>query len=558
MGSEAIWNFVIVGAGPAGCALAVNLARSTTRPQVLLLEAGMRGDDKSLRVDGQRWNTFLNKEVNWGYKTVPQENCNGRQIDYSQDKVLGSTAINFSVFIVRARDDYDEWATVVGDELYKWDRMQPRFRHLETFDTTISDPKNAKYAGPKSSDHGSQGALRVGFASEWEQDLPLMLDVFEQAGLVPHKGRRTTAADLLDTAPENLTVITESPVQRIVLDGKKAIGVKCNGKLYRASKEVILAAGALGSPKILLDSGIGPANQLENLQISVVEHLPSVGQGLKDHLYVPLCFQRKTETNDRNAFFGDNAAMDRAMAQWMKDGTGPWSRYSCQIAAGFFKSDNLLASAELRALPLSVQDFLKRETVPHYELLAHSPNHLVFPGVVKDYIYVCMGVFLMNEQHSGEVRLQSSNPDDPLLFNPKFLSHPFDRRACIEILRDALQVTKHESFQKDTVAPMIVPPSESDDGLFEFWKNTVGSVWHIVGIVRVGRHGDADAAVDSRFRVFGIENLRVADMSVVPGLLSTHLQVPAYMIGMTCAEVLVEEYDLHSAKRQSSRGCIPV
>lgn len=214
----------------------------------------MRGDDKSLRVDGQRWNTFLNKEVNWGYKTVPQENCNGRQIDYSQDKVLGSTAINFSVFIVRARDDYDEWATVVGDELYKWDRMQPRFRRLETFDTTISDPKNAKYAGPKSSDHGSQGALRVGFASEWEQDLPLMLDVFEQAGLVrnpdsnsgnpigmalmvnsAHKGRRTTAADLLDTAPENLTVITESPVQRIVVDGKKAIGVKCNGKLCKSS-----------------------------------------------------------------------------------------------------------------------------------------------------------------------------------------------------------------------------------------------------------------------------------------------------------------------------------
>lgn len=168
-----------------------------------------------------------------------------------------------------------------------------------------------------------------------------------------------------------------------------------------------------------------------------------------------------------------------------------------------------------------------------------------------------MGVFLMKEQSSGEVRLQSSNPDDPLLFNPKFLSHPFDRRAGIEILRDALQVTKHESFQKDTVAPMIVPPSESDDDLFEFWKNTVGSVWHIVGTFKMGRPGDADAAVDSRFRLFGIENLRVADMSVVPVLLSTHLQVPAYMIGMTCAEVLVKEYDLNSAKRQSSRGCIP-
>jgi choline dehydrogenase-like flavoprotein len=108
--------------------------------------------------------------------------------------------------------------------------------------------------------------------------------------------------------------------------------------------------------------------------------------------------------------------------------------------------------------------------------LTHFPIHLVFPDVVKDYSYVCMGVFLMNEQSSGEVRLQSSNPDDPLLFDPKFLSHPFDRRACIEIFRDALQVTEHESFQKDTVAPMVVPPSESDDDHLEFWKNTVGSV----------------------------------------------------------------------------------
>jgi choline dehydrogenase-like flavoprotein len=133
--------------------------------------------------------------------------------------------------------------------------MQPRFRRLEAFDSTIAEPKNAKYAGPKSSDHGSQGALRVGFASEWEQDLPLMLDVFEQAGLVRNpdsnsgnpigmalmvnsadRGRRITAADLLDTAPDTLKVITRSPVQRIALEGKKAIGVKCNGKQCKSSK----------------------------------------------------------------------------------------------------------------------------------------------------------------------------------------------------------------------------------------------------------------------------------------------------------------------------------
>jgi choline dehydrogenase-like flavoprotein len=220
------------------------------------LEAGIRGDDKSLHVDGLRWNTFLNKEMNWGYKTVPQEHCNGRQLDYSRGKVLGgSTAINFGIFTVGSRDEYDEWATVVGDELYKWDRMQARLRRLEAFDSSILEPKNAKYAAPKASDHGSQGALRVGFASEWEQDLPLMMDVFEEAGLVrnpdqnsgnpmgmaltvntANKGRRTTAADLLAMAPENLKIITESPVQKVVLDGKKAIGVECNGKQCRFPK----------------------------------------------------------------------------------------------------------------------------------------------------------------------------------------------------------------------------------------------------------------------------------------------------------------------------------
>jgi choline dehydrogenase-like flavoprotein len=131
-----------------------------------------------------------------------------------------------------------------------------------------------------------------------------------------------------------------------------------------------------------MHSGIGPADQLEQFGISVVEHLPSVGQALKDHLLHPLCFQRRPETNDRNAFFGDNAAMEQAMAQWMKDGTGPWSRYSCQIGAGFFKSERLVASAGFQALPPSVQDFLKRETVrvvylfPHASHLSRDPQRL--------------------------------------------------------------------------------------------------------------------------------------------------------------------------------------
>lgn len=241
--------------GPAGCALASTLARSAKRPQVLLLEAGCRNEDKNLRVDGQRWTTFMNGDMNWGYKTTPQEHCNGRQIDYSRGKVLGgSSAINFGVYTVGARDDYDEWASLVGDESFSWNSMQKRFKRLETFHGTIADEKNAKYAGPKSSDHGSGGDLRVGYAAEWEQDLPLMMDVFEQAGLArnpdhnsgdplgmalvinsSHQGQRVTATDLLRNSPDNLSIITETPVRRLILDGLKAIGVETAGSQCRSA-----------------------------------------------------------------------------------------------------------------------------------------------------------------------------------------------------------------------------------------------------------------------------------------------------------------------------------
>ncbi|KAF9884222.1 hypothetical protein FE257_001954 [Aspergillus nanangensis] len=565
--SVTTWDFVVVGGGPAGCALASTLARSAKRPQVLLLEAGCRNDDKNLKVDGQRWATFMNGDMNWGYKTTPQEHCNGRQIDYSRGKVLGgSSAINFGVYTVGARDDYNEWATAVGDDAFSWDRMQARFKRLETFNGAIADTKNAKYAAPKSSDHGLQGGLRVGYAAEWEEDLPLMMDVFEQAGLAhngdhnsgdplgmslvinsSHQGQRVTATDLLLDAPDNLTIITESPVQRVILEGTKAVGVEAKGSKYFASKEVILTAGSLDTPKILMHSGIGPAAELEKFQLPLVKDLPAIGQGLRDHFFAPLCFLRDPSTNDRNQFFGDQAAMDSGLEQWKKDGTGPWARHSCQISAGWLKSDRVTASEEFKALPASTQEFMQRETVPHYEFMTHFPLHLINPEVTKDYSYVCLLVFLMNEQSSGEVRLQSNNPDDPLLFDPKFLSHPFDRRACIEIFREALQVTKHKAFQKDTVSTLIAPASESDEDILEFWKNTLGSSWHMSGTVKMGKVGDSDAAVDSQFRVFGIESLRIADMSVLPVLTNNHTQATAYVTGVSCADCLIEEYGLSSA-----------
>ncbi|KAJ6152279.1 hypothetical protein N7497_006598 [Penicillium chrysogenum] len=535
------YDFVIVGGGPAGCALAAGLAKSAERPQVLLLEAGGRNDDNALRVDGKRWTTFMEGKLNWGYKTTPQEHCNGR-----------------------ARDDYNEWASAVGDDTFGWKEMQTRFKNLETFNGGVTLPKNRKYANSVASDHGNSGDLRVGYAEDWERDLSLSLDAFEAAGHKlnldhnsgnplgmaatinsAHKGKRTTAVDLLSGAPANLVVVTDSPVQRILLQGKKAVGVEAQGKQYFASRDVILSAGSLDTPKILMHSGIGPAADLEKFDIPVVNDLPAIGQGLRDHYFVPLILARKPETNDRNSFFQDPAAMEAAMKQWEDDNTGLWTRYGCQVGSGWFKSDRITSSPEFKALPASVQEFMNRETIPHYEMVTHLPIHYMLPDMFKDYSYVGLAAFLMNEQSRGEVRLQSSDPEVPLLFNPRFLEDPFDRRACIEIYRHLLEVSSQECFAKDTIATLIGPASDSDEDILEFWKNFLSSSWHMTGTVKMGKIDASDAAVDSHFRVRGMENLRVADMSVVPVLTNNHTQATAYVTGVTCADVLIKEHGLN-------------
>ncbi|KAL2161832.1 hypothetical protein VTH06DRAFT_7616 [Thermothelomyces fergusii] len=563
MASE--YDFVVVGSGPAGCALAYGLVHSAKKPKVLLLEAGGKNSDPNLRVDGQRWLTFTNKDLNWGYKTAPQAHCGGRELDYSRGLGLGgSSAINFGVFTVGARDDYDEWARIVGDDAFRWEHAQARLKRLENFQSSPPAGVGSKYAAPKPSDHGSAGPLRVGYAAECEADVVPLLDAFEQAGypLNPdhnsgnpigmsllissaHQGRRSTAQDLLVPCPENLTIVTEAPVQRVLLDGKRAVGVEANGKRYLASKEVILAAGALDTPRILMHSGIGPRDQLEKYGIPVVHPCAAIGQGLRDHAFVPLVFTRKEGSTDRASFYGDQAAMDAALEQWKRDGTGPWTKFATEMGIGFFKSDAIAASAEFRALPAEEQRYLSAETVPHYEVFTHFPIHWFLPGFrAEDLNYSCLLVFLYNAQARGSVTLQSADPGAPLRFDPNFLAHPFDRRCAVEALREVLRFARSDAYARDTVATLAAPKSDSDEDLLAYWEQTIGSSWHMTGTVKMGRPGDPDAAVDSSFRLVGVDGLRVADMSVVPVLASCHVQAVAYITGATCAEKLVKEYGL--------------
>ncbi|KAH7219502.1 hypothetical protein DER44DRAFT_761096 [Fusarium oxysporum] len=559
------YDFIVVGGGPAGSALAANLSRTPKKPSVLLLEAGGTNQDRNLRVDGQRWTTFLNQDMNWGYKTTPQEFANNRELDYSRGKGLGgSSAINFGVYSIGARDDYEEWARIVDDDAYRWDKIHDRYKSLETFHGELPEGVDKKYAAPKAEDHGSEGKLHVGYAGEWEKDLPPVLDLFEKAGfpLNPDhnsgnplgmsvlinsssKGRRSTANDLLEPKPENLTVLTDSTVQKVLLEGNKAVGVEVNGKKYLASKEVILSAGALNTPKILMHSGIGPKTQLDQFNIPVIKDVPRVGQGLRDHMFTPLVYTRKPGDTARDTFYGDKKAMDDALEQWRRDGTGPWTKFACELGIGWFKLDKLVKSEEFKALPAKEQEFLMKETVPHYEILTHFPIHWFIPEFPDSALnYSCILVFYYNAQSQGEVTLQSSDPNVPLKFDPKFLASPFDRRAAIESLRDAFRLVKHDGYAKDNVAMLAGPQGDSDEELLEHWKNTISSSWHMTGTTKMGKKGDPDAVVDSDFKVIGFEGLRITDMGVVPVLASCHIQSVAYVTGITAAEKLIAEYNL--------------
>ncbi|KAK4458990.1 oxidoreductase [Cladorrhinum samala] len=573
------YDFIIVGSGPAGASVAFALAQSPKKPKVLILEAGSRNDDRNLRVSGQRWLTFLQKDLNFGYKTCPQQNVASRELDYSRGKGLGgSSAINFGAFTVGASHDYDTWAKLTDDEDYSWPRIQGRFKKLITFHRDLPAGTDPKYASPLAENHGSSGPLHLGYAKEWEEDLVPTLDLLSQSGYAlnpdhnsgnpigvsllitsTHDGLRSTANDILSELPDNFTVLTSSPVQNVIFSGKKAIGVSSNGTSYFASREVILSAGALDTPRILMHSGIGPTDQLTKFGIPVLLPAPRVGQNLRDRPFMSLVYRRKpgSTASKRGSFYGSQAAQDSALAQWQNDGTGPWSKYGCQLAVGFLKlSERFTSSREFRSLPEGEQEFLNHETVPHMEFVTHFPVHMyfppgAFPRVSEEQLvdYSCLSLFLYNPQSRGEATLQSSDPDVPLRFDPRFFAHEFDRRAAADSLREFLErfVEGNEEFRRGTEGVIAGPEKgakSSDEELLDFWREGLGSTFHMTGTAKMGKRGEEDAVVDSAFRVIGVEGLRVADMSVVPVLVSGHTQAVAYVTGYTCGEKLLKEYDL--------------
>lgn len=419
----------------------------------------------------------------------------------------GSTSVNFSCWTLGARDDYEEIARIVEDDSWNWANAQSRYKRIESYHGAPAEvpQKMEKYLSPDLKNHGSNGPIRVGFPQVWERSLMQGMDAFFEAGVEPNpdhnsgnpiglsvcsnsafKGIRSSAADCLVDSPSNLHILTDNEVSRVLFEGLRCVGIETlGGAIFRATNEVILSCGSLDTPRVLMHSGIGPAEQLSRFNIPVLHANDHVGQHLNDHHHNTLTFQRSEQIDDRAAFYKSKELQAAARAQWESDHTGPLSEIGCCIGMAYLKLDKVLSSPEFEALDPPTKAYLRADTVPTFEFMFNSANVQNFVDPLHTPSMATVFIFLLNRQSRGSVTLQSSDPKEPLLFDPDFLAHPYDRRVAIEMTREMLRLTSLPGYAKNTVKAMEGPASDSDEDILAWWRKSTGSTWHMTGTVRL-------------------------------------------------------------------------
>ena len=450
----------------------------------------------------------------------------------------GSTAINFCAFIVGSREDYNEWAGIVDDDAFAWPAVEEVLDRIKRVHVEIDAsmrqyvrPQNAGY-GPLSLTYGeakNQNIHESFIAADqvgWPRNLDLNSGNPIGLGISPAcfmNGKRMTAADAyLKSAPSNLTVLTGITIARISPQDQRAIAT--DRRMFKARKEIIVCCGAVKSPQLLMLSGIGEEAELHRHGIDLTHSLPQVGKNLQDH-----CFStagivvEQTHKEDHSA-------------------SAPTPGQRVPSIKGWFKLDSVLSSPEFQDLPMTTQRYLKRSAVPNWEIAMSAPVPSPDSELPGNETLKAIAL-IMNPQSRGVVSLRSNSPSDPPVIDPKFLSHPFDRRAIIEAMREMLRLFQAPIFKTRTIQHITWPEGDSDDAILEQAKRNLASSWHPAGTVQMGVNADF-ACVDHDFKVFGLPKLRVADMSICPLLPCNHTQSTAYLIGEIAAAKIIAEYEL--------------
>jgi choline dehydrogenase len=526
------FDYVIVGAGSAGCVLANRLS-ADGRHSVLLLEAGPKDTNLWIHVPLGYGKLFKEKTVNWMYQTEPEPELDGRTVFQPRGKVLGgSSSINGLLYVRGQHEDYDRWRQR-GNAGWGYDDVLPYFKKAENQQRGAD--KYHGVGGPLSvSNLGHPDPLSAAFIdAAAETGLPVNPDfngaTQEGAGFfqtTTRSGRRaSTAVAYLRPASgrSNLRVETSALAQRILFEGRRARGVEYRqgGALRTATarKEVLVSSGAYNSPQLLQLSGVGPAELLKQHGIDVVLDAPGVGNDLQDHLQVRIVM-RCTQPITLNDILNHPVRRVMAGARYAAFRTGPLT-----IAAGtsgaFFKTNPRLASPDVQIhfLPFST-DKMGEKMHP-------------FSGFSAS---VCQ----LRPESRGSLRIKSADPSVPPAIRINYLATETDRAAFVDgmkMLRKILAAPALKPFVVGEVEPG--PKIASDEEILDFCRQRGSTVYHPTSTCRMGN--DPLAVVDQRLRVRGIEGLRVVDASIMPDLMSGNTNAPTIMIAEKASDMILED-----------------
>lgn len=538
---EEEFDYIVVGAGSAGCVLAGRLTEDPAT-RVLLLEAGPADNSLWIHLPIGYGKTMWSPTYNWRFETDPDPNMNGRRIYWPRGKTLGgSSSINGLIYIRGQREDYDHWAAL-GNTGWGYDDVLPYF---------IKSEGNERGADAF---HGADGPLKVSDIGAKHELIEAFIEGAQQIGqlsvkrtedfngadqegagyyqLTTHQGWRcSTAKAYLGPAKgrSNLRIATEALATGLVFEGRRAVGVRYTqagvAKTARCRAEVLLSAGAIQSPQLLQLSGIGPRALLEQRGVPLVHELPGVGENLQDHLQIRLGYEctKPITTNDQlNSWIGQA----RMGLEWLMHRSGP-------LAVGINQGGCFMrAQTDANGQPVA--------STPDIQFHVATLSADMAGGKVHPWSGFTLSICQLRPESRGHIRIRSRDPAQPPEMQPNYLSTQRDRATAVAGVKAARAIAASPAMRpyvRREVKPG--PDATSDADLLEFCRNNGATIFHPSGTCRMG--SDPLAVVDARLRVRGVGGLRVIDCSVMPTLVSGNTNAPAVMMAEKAVDLIRED-----------------